>query len=128
MTVDVIWDNEERSILRYVFDKQWTWEDVATATLESHAALDAVPHRHVAIIFEAPPDVHVPPDTLVNARRTLKSSHPKAFPLVFVLVNPLARMIINTLAHISGSIGAQMRIVDSLAEARIVIAEHAAKV
>jgi len=128
MSVDVIWDNEERSTLRYVFDKHWTWEDVATATLEAHAALDAVPHRHVAIIFDAPPNVRVPPDTLVNARRAIGSSHSKGYPLVFVLVNPLARMIVSTLAHISGSIGAQMHIVDSIAEARTVIAEHAAKV
>jgi hypothetical protein len=128
MGVDLIWDNEERTILRYIFDNRWTWDEIARATLESHTALDAVPHNRVAIIFEAPPDIIVPSDTLVNARRALTSSHRKASPLVFVLVNPLARMIVNTLAHISGSVGAQMYVVDSLAEARRVIATHYANV
>lgn len=128
MSIDLIWDNEERTTLRYIFDKHWTWDEVATATLESHAALDAVQHHHIAVIFESPPDVIVPPDTLIHARRAITSSHPKAAPLVFVLVNPLARMIINTLAHISGSIGAQMHVVDSLDEARRVIAEYTANV
>jgi len=128
MSIAVAWDNEDHTILRFVFDKHWTWADVANAKLESDAALNSVSHRSVAIIYDAPPNVSLPSDMLTNARRVLSSNHPKAHLLVFVLTNSVARLMINTLARISGSIGARIRVVDSLDEARELIAQHNANV
>lgn len=127
MGITIAWDNEDRTILRFVFDKRWTWDDVANAKRESDAALDSVPHLAVAIIYDAPPDVRLPPDMLTNARRVLSSNHPKAVLLVFVLTNTMARIMINTLARISGSVGARIRVVDSVDEARQLIIKYFAK-
>jgi hypothetical protein len=128
MGITVIWDNEEHTILRFIFEKHWTWEEVARVKIECDTALNSVSHTSVAIIYDAPPDVTLPPDMLSNARRLLSSNHPKANLLVFVLTNMLARMMINTLARISGSIGARMYVVDSVDEARQLIIKYNANI
>lgn len=129
MSVDVVWENEERSVMRFIFSKDWTWEEVIRAKLECDTALNNLSHDAVAIIYDSPPDAHIPPDVLTNARRILSSNHPKAVLLVFVLThnNIVARMLINTLARITGSVGARIRIAESVDDAHRLITKHFAK-
>jgi hypothetical protein len=130
MSVEVVWDNEDRTVMRFIFSKDWTWEEVIQAKIDCDARLDSVAHDAVAIIYDSPPDAHIPPDVLANARRVLSRNHPKAVLLVFVLThtNVVARMLISTVARITGSVGARIRIAASVEDARHLIAKHFAQV
>jgi hypothetical protein len=44
MGIEVIWDNPEQTIIRYIFDAKWTWHDLLAAVDQSDAMLNEAGH------------------------------------------------------------------------------------
>lgn len=45
MNIQVVWDNDTKTILRYVYQRDWNWTDFHTAAKEAYAMLDAIDHK-----------------------------------------------------------------------------------
>lgn len=45
MKVNVDWDNDEQSIVRYTFDSDWNWQDLYTAMDNAGKMIETVSHR-----------------------------------------------------------------------------------
>ena len=44
MNIEVMWDNEEKTIDRYDYGKNWTWEDFSAANKQYEEMLTGVTH------------------------------------------------------------------------------------
>lgn len=45
MKVNVDWDNDEQSIVRYTFDSDWNWQDLYAAMDNAGKMIETVSHR-----------------------------------------------------------------------------------
>src|SRR5262245_59394756 len=116
MGIKIVWDNDEKTVVRYIFEKNWTWQEFFTAKAEAYALIDTVKHP-VGIIMDAPPEVNLPPNTLTHSRNALRNKHPNTRVIAFVLTQAFVRSMINIFMRISPN-SADLHIVATLDQAR----------
>src|SRR5262245_51796 len=90
MPVNIYWDNEEKTIVRMEYVGRWTWEELFTATTQSHTMLDEVAHKvdfiHVWLQSDG-----MPPSVLVHAKNLIEKRHPNVGVVVLVWSNTLIK-------------------------------------
>ena len=72
MNISVVWDNEEKTILRYIYGKNWNWNDFHSAAKEAYQMLDAVSHK-VNIIMDFQNAQLVPQGAITNVQRAFST-------------------------------------------------------
>jgi len=70
MGVQVQWDNEARTILRYDYQGRWKWEQVYEAVNEAYRMIETVPHP-VAVMIDMTESAGIPPGALTHGRSLL---------------------------------------------------------
>jgi hypothetical protein len=68
MGVQVAWDNAEKTIVRYVFEGKWTWEEFFPVYDNAIAMEKSVPHR-VHVILDLRKAIGVPANTLMQVKK-----------------------------------------------------------
>lgn len=123
MGIKVEWDNEAHTILTYIFDRVWTWEDFFSAVREARTLIDAAP-GNVGIIFQSTSRYPLPAQNLLtNFRKELWNKHPKSKIMVVVTDNLFFRTVMDSVFKIAG-LRIPFRIMSDLDEARALIHEH----
>jgi hypothetical protein len=120
MGIVVDWDNSAKTVVRYEFDEQWTWEEFYVAKKQAYTIIDTVSHR-VGVIMNAPPNVTLPPNMLTHSLSALRNKHPNTLILVFVLTRPFMRAMISTLGKISRLGASSIELATTLDEARAIV-------
>jgi hypothetical protein len=120
MNVEVVWDNEEKTIIRYVFEPQWTWDQFYAAREIAREMFAAVPHK-VGVIMDTPQDMLIPAKILVRGRKALKDRPEQVAFVTFVIGNTIARTVVNSIIRIAGEAGKNTYIAASIEAARAVI-------
>lgn len=123
MSIAVSWDNDEHTVVRYRFEKRWTWDEFSAAKNEAVSMIDTVTHK-VGIIMDAPSDVELPASMLTNARNALGKKHPNTAVIVIVPTNAFMRLMLNTLVIVSGTAGNTIQVANNLDEARALVAKQ----
>lgn len=124
MGIQVLWDNDEKTIIRYIFDADWSWNDFFNAFRQAKALID-VETNDVGVIMEATrPVLHFPPNFLTHMKKALKGRHPRTKIVVAIIRNPFARTIVQSLMKITGHDGKLIHICDSVDHARTLILDH----
>lgn len=126
MGITIVWDNDEKTVIRYDFDKHWNWEDFFAAKEEAFTRIDGVGHK-VGVIMNAPPDVSLPPNWLTHTQSALKNRHPNTEVIIVVVSKLFQRTMINTLIKLARKDGRRLQIVDSLESARKMVADRLGK-
>jgi hypothetical protein len=126
-SIAITWDNDEHTIVRYCFDKRWTWNEFSNAKEQAVSLIASVPYK-VGVIMDAPSDIELPPNMLTHSRNALGKKHPNTAVIVFVSTNPFMRLVVNTLSIISGASGSTIQIANNLDEAHSMIAAKLATV
>ena len=119
MGIQVAWDNEEHTILRWMVDGPLVWEDYKAATDESYQMYDTVDHQ-VCVIFDIQKMKEVPGNTLARLPRISADTHPRVDYMVVVGAGSFTQRIGKIFAAVYG----QMDFASSLEEAHIMIAER----
>lgn len=57
MGVWVTWDNPEKTILRYIYEETWTWDEWGTAVEDARTMMQSVDHKVFLIVDAACRDV-----------------------------------------------------------------------
>jgi hypothetical protein len=83
MPIQVFWDNEDHTIIRYVFAEPWVWSDLRAAVTASNSMLDSVDHK-VHFIHDVTAITSVPLDTLTHLRSLVDKEHPHTGQSVIV--------------------------------------------
>jgi hypothetical protein len=61
MGISVLWDNRNRTIVRWGFDPDWVWEDIQEAWFETESLMEQVAHG-VDVIVDMTETPKLPPD------------------------------------------------------------------
>ena len=100
MTIHVVWDDAEQSIMRWDFDSEWDWSDFWSAFTESIHMTEGYTHR-VDVIPNVTNTKRLP----IGALGAFKSADAKMpdFTKLVVIAGPdsITRTIIKTFAQIN---------------------------
>lgn len=94
MGIKVIWDNDEKTIVRYNFDSQWTWDDFYMARSEAYDLIDTVNHK-IGVIFDAPANMKLPPNMITHSRSAINKTHDNTHVVVAVVSSTYVRAMLN---------------------------------
>jgi hypothetical protein len=84
VNISVVWDNDEKTILRYIYGKNWNWADFHSAAKEAYEMLDTVEHK-VNIIMDFLNAQLVPQGAITNVQRAFSTKrHPNINTTVIV--------------------------------------------
>ena len=121
MNISVVWDNDEKTILRYIYGKNWNWADFHTAAKEAYQMLDEVDHK-VNVIMDFQNAQLVPQGAITNVQRAF-STRRHANINMTVIVGASANNFLQAIAGIgrtltrSGANDWQLSFVATLPEA-----------
>jgi hypothetical protein len=123
LSIEVVWDNDERTIIHYYFSRQWTWDDFFTAKENAYNMIDGQSH-HVGVIMSGPREMAFPPNMLTHLRSALGNTHSNTKIVVVVIENAFLRAMINILIHAAKGSRSKLLIANTIEEARQAIREH----
>lgn len=86
MSIDVRWDNEEKTIVYYTVHKGWNWPDLDAAMDQSHQLMNEVDHPVYSIIDFSGSGL-LPKNPLFRGKRLAAKRHPNTAMAVFVAGN-----------------------------------------
>jgi hypothetical protein len=120
MTVQLVWEDVNKRVLRFDLDATWTWDEFFVAKTQSYDLINTVPHK-VGVIINIASRTALKPNLLLNTRKALVDKHPNTFVVVVVVTDALARTAIGLLYDSIRFSSMRVEIADSLDEARRII-------
>ncbi len=90
MSIDITWDNQSKTMIRYTFTPDWTLTEFHESFHAVRAMFKETTNRVIGIIVEDNPRVVPPKGALDAFRRTVKEG---TIPLVIVGQGQLAKML-----------------------------------
>jgi hypothetical protein len=92
MPIRVAWDKADKTIVRLVFNGDWTWADLDRASDEAAALIDTVDHK-VAVLLDVRRARQIPGDFMNHAGRIADGHNPKRGILVVVGASMLMQTV-----------------------------------
>jgi hypothetical protein len=128
MGIEVSWDNDSKTILRYVYSGRWTWGDLDKVRDQAATLEASVPHR-VDVIVDVENSSLLPSGTISRARQVATSApttHPNEGITIIVGAGAFVRSIYDVMAKVYPEMLRRRGIffAQTLAEARDMIAKH----
>ena len=74
MPIQAVWDNEEHTIIRYIIEGHWTWDEMNAAVAISNAWLDMA-DRKIDFIHDMSRSEGIPPGSLTQLKRYIGKEH-----------------------------------------------------
>jgi len=99
MSIKVLWDNTEKTIIRYMYEGRWTWDDFQIAYTEAKVMLDEVNHK-VALIIDVRNSSLLPNGILSRAKNQTRTRHPNEDTVVIVGANAFVRAIYDVMRNL----------------------------
>jgi hypothetical protein len=98
MPVKVEWDNEEKSIVRFIYTGIWTWDEFYIHVKEANELMDTVNDKCVSIVDMSKAG-RLPNGASVHIRNIIRQSmsHNNSGITVFINAETIVRMIIDAL-------------------------------
>jgi hypothetical protein len=122
MSIQVNWDNPEHTIIRYQFERSWTWNDFFAAVRTAKGLIDAAPAERVGVIMEGQSrHMQFPPNMLTHFKNALRNRHQKTEIVAVVIDNAFLRVIVNSLIVLTGSSKETLQITEDLEQARAIV-------
>ena len=116
-----MWDNlpglAPRTIIRYTFRGQWSWDEFEAARATWRQMADDSNVERIATIVDFRESEHYPSQAIMNFARVLGDLHPKTGPMVLVGMNWIFRVITDGLAILFPAKLRNIHTVDTLDEA-----------
>ena len=92
MSITVIWDNPEQTIIRYVYNGQWNLDNFYHALQESREMMDTVNHR-VGLIIDVQNSKLVPNGVLSHGKNVSLRKHPNQGKSIIVGASGFVRTL-----------------------------------
>ena len=125
MNIQVSWDNEDQTIIRYDYRPGWTWEDFYEADkISGEMIAGAVETVHLIAHFA---DGAFPPMGALGRFKTAQESLPAETVVVVVGGGMFVNTLVSTFSRIYRAISKNLMVAGSLEEARAKIAQLRAR-
>ena len=121
MGIELVWDDEARSILRYDFQPGWTLDDFDVAERQLHELLADVPHT-IDVIAHFVPGTEPPIGAFSRFRQIQEEMPPQVGVVIVTNGGPLVAMLLAVFLRVYHQYAARLWLADSLEDARRQIA------
>jgi hypothetical protein len=127
MAIDVVWDNDECTILRVEMMGQWSWDDLHDALTTVVEMMDEEACEQANLIIDVSHATNIPTLALTNVRNLSQRRDPRMNTTVLVGMSDVTRTLLNAFLQVYSVVGRQERyvLVKTVSKAREVIAKHA---
>lgn len=120
MSINVQWDKEQQTILRWDFMGVWDWDDFLAAQKQSNNLINSVAHT-VDIIGDVTQSYHLPPGA-IGRFRTYRRDDPKNTGQVVVVgASVYIRTMVDIFRGMFPNTGGNFTFANSLDEARSIL-------
>ncbi|MDX1995152.1 MAG: hypothetical protein SF029_22410 [bacterium] len=123
MSVQVFWDNEDKTVIRAVYEGDVTLEDYYTAIDQTAALMQQVTHSVYHILHRQ--NVRSQPSTMATvmryANRKLPANHAGS---VIIGSRALTKILVNIAKSIAPHLAKEVYFADTLEDARRIIAQQ----
>lgn len=98
MGIQIDWDNDQRSIVRFVYQGKWTWEEFYSKIDEANQLMDTVSYSCVSII-DMRESNFLPAGAAIHIRNVIRKSmsHNNSGISVFLQADLIVRVMIDVL-------------------------------
>jgi hypothetical protein len=124
MPIEVNWDNDEKTTVRYTFSGHWTWDELHASLTHERALRQTVDHT-VHTIADLLDSTSVPTDAIVQLKGTFDYLPANVGLIVVVSRDSFLITMYQIFAKVFRKYTKRLLVVASLAEARALLAEHA---
>ena len=121
--IEVSWDDEAKTIVRYDFDFGWTWEELEIANKEFNILMKSVPHTVCAIACQNYSQHYLPPNPVARIGALLALKTEQKALSVIVARSSLVRSTLDIVMKIYPA-AINLRVVNTLDEARLLIRQY----
>lgn len=120
MNIDIFWDNDEKTIIRFDYKKGWTWEDFSEANTIVQRMNAEVNHTtHIIANFE---DGAFPPMGALGKFKTAQENMPEQSVVVVVGGGAFITSLVTMFSRVYKALSRKLMVADSLDDARRKIA------
>ncbi|MBZ0302663.1 MAG: hypothetical protein K8J31_23160 [Anaerolineae bacterium] len=129
MSVELYWDNDERTVMLLAFEGQWTWEELFE-TLATAKKVGEQSPVEIGAIIDITGGVRFPGGSLLtahsfaNAKKLLALDDGHTGPIVVAGGNPMIRTAFETMSRLYSDATANFHFVPTLNAARAYLAER----
>jgi hypothetical protein len=123
MGVQVVWDNDEKTIVRYIFEERYTWDEFESAGRQ-HIEMMKTTDGPVGVILDYPKNVMPPMYALSIGREHVSRRDPRNYLIVVSTTSLLLRGLIGLFRRFYPKESEQIMLVASVEEARTLLAQH----
>lgn len=99
MSINVIWDNPEKTIIRFIYNGDWTLDNFYDALEQAWSLQDKV-HYTVHFIIDVQNSGFVPQGVLPHGRPVISRHHPNQGKSIIVGASTLIRALFQTFSKI----------------------------
>lgn len=109
MPIRVIWDNEEKTVIQYLYEGRWTWDDFYKALNQARAMIDTVNHK-VDFIVNIKSSSILPENALSRGQSIGSSPHPNQGVTIVVGANSFMQSMYNIFSKVYGKAAGNLKI------------------
>ena len=98
MGIAIHWDNSEKTVVRFVYNGKWTWEEFYNTIAQANAMMDTV-SRPVVSIIDMRSSNYLPPGAAIHIRNVIRQSqsHNNSGISVFLQADMIVKAMIDVL-------------------------------
>ena len=120
MGVNVLWDNDAHTAIRYDFEGQWTWSEFDAATKTAFELTRSVDHA-VDSISNFRPGALIPSNALFQFRRAMVDAPKNRGITVIVGSSTFIKTLVSVFSRLNRSFGERLLLADTLDQARALL-------
>jgi hypothetical protein len=121
LSIKIIWDNPQKTVLYINFDGDWGWTDYDSAIDELHNKIREVDHV-VDILSYMPPGKTLPPGPPLNhLRRAFQLQPDNAGYSVFIGGTTFGDAIVAVFSKMNKAVGEKIKVAETIEEGRALI-------
>jgi hypothetical protein len=122
MAIQVYWEDDSKTIVRYDFEGTWTWDDLYKVFYQALAMETSVSHR-VDVILDMRQSGRIPHNALTHIKNISDKEPPNIGLSVFVTSNRFLISLYNVGIKFYNKIGYYFRLTSTIEEAHALIAQ-----
>lgn len=123
MKINVVWDNEEKTIVRYDYGKGWTWDDFWVASGTSNQMLASVDHKVdfiTSFVDSTPPSI----GAFAQFKRAQDTFPDNGGVVVIVGGGAMVSGLVTTFSKVYKKFSDNLLVAKTVDEARVMLAER----
>lgn len=127
MGIHLIWDNEEKTVLRHIYEGEWTLEDLHAMIDSTYKWIDTVGHSQIVNIIADLSQSATPPSKVLSASRHYRSKRHARQGIQVIVGSSLRLTFMKIITQAAMAIVPQarnVRFADTVEEARQIIQEN----